>query len=150
MIRSLGITSIKAASLRASTPIFSLVGREAGFPLIGIQGLVGMGDGNSGNVALSYPIDQTHIFQFVNNLSVIRGNHAMKMGVDARRLLDDACTVNSPFGQMSFTSDISGNAAAAFMLGYPRTVVTPEGQPLSAVRQSRFGFYFQDDWKISP
>jgi hypothetical protein len=128
----------------------SLVGREAGFPLIGIQGLVGMGDGNSGNVALSYPIDQTHIFQFVNNLSVIRGNHAMKMGVDARRLLDDACTVNSPFGQMSFTSDISGNAAAAFMLGYPRTVVTPEGQPLSAVRQSRFGFYFQDDWKISP
>ncbi len=137
----LGINGLKAGGPNGR----SLVGREAGFPSIGIQGFVGMGD-----ATLGYPIDRTQIFQFVNNLSVIRGNHAMKMGVDGRRLLDDASTINWPWGQMSFTSDISGNSAAAYMLGYPRTVLTPEGHPISAVRQWRFGLYFQDDWKVSP
>jgi outer membrane receptor protein involved in Fe transport len=54
-----------------------------------------------------------------------------------------------PFGDLSFTSDISGNAAAAYMLGYPRTVLTPEGLPISAARQWRYAFYFQDDWKAT-
>ena len=123
----------------------TLTGREAGFPFISIQGLVGMGDDN-----LNYPIDHSQVLQFVDNLSWIRGKHAFKIGVDVRRLSDDASTINTPFGSLSFTSDISGNAAAAYMLGYPRTILTPEGQPISAVRQWRSAFYFQDDWKVSP
>jgi outer membrane receptor protein involved in Fe transport len=74
----------------------------------------------------------------------------MKMGVDARRLLDDATTNNWPFGNIAFTNDISGYSAGAFMLGYPRTTLTPEGVPISAARQWRFGFYYQDDWKATP
>ena len=35
------------------------------------------------------------------------------------------------------------------MLGYPRTVLTPEGVPISKVRQWRYGFYFQDDWNVN-
>jgi hypothetical protein len=50
---------------------------------------------------------------------------------------------------MALTRDIAGNGAAAYMLGYPRTVLTPEGVPLSKVRQWRYGIYFQDDWKVS-
>ena len=36
------------------------------------------------------------------------------------------------------------------MLGYPRETLTPEGQPVSAVRQWRNFFYFQDDWRVTP
>ena len=36
------------------------------------------------------------------------------------------------------------------MLGFPRETLTPEGQPVSAVRQWRNFFYFQDDWKVTP
>ena len=44
----------------------------------------------------------------------------MKMGVDVRRLYDDATTNNWPFGNLSFTGDLTGNAMADYMLGFPR------------------------------
>jgi hypothetical protein len=72
------------------------------------------------------------------------------MGVDIRRAMSDANTINWPYGQIDFTSDISGNAAAAWMLGFPRDTLTPEGQPVSKVRQWRNFYYFQDDWKVRP
>jgi hypothetical protein len=117
---------------------------ETGFPEIDIQGFVGMGDRNVGG----YCLDFSRTFQFVDNLTVIRGSHALKVGVDIRHLMDDASTSNWPFGQMSFTDDIANNALASYMLGFPRTVLTPEGIPVSAVRQGRHSFYFQDDWKM--
>jgi hypothetical protein len=50
---------------------------------------------------------------------------------------------------MSFTNDITGNGAAAFMMGLPRTTLTPEGVPISKIRQWRYAVYGQDDWKVS-
>jgi hypothetical protein len=121
-----------------------LSAREAGFPSIGIAGFLGMGESGGSDY------DFTRTFQFVDNLSIFKGKHSLKMGVDLQRRLADANTINWPYGQISFTSDISGNAAAAFMLGFPRETLTPEGQPISAVRQWRSFFYFQDDWKVLP
>jgi outer membrane receptor protein involved in Fe transport len=118
---------------------------EQGFPVLNIEGFLGMGDSQA-----SSNIDNSRTYQIVENLSILRGAHSMKMGVDIRRHLDDATTNNWPFSSMSFTRDIAGNGAAAFMLGYPRTVLTPEGVPISQVRQWRYGIYFQDDWKVTP
>ena len=73
-----------------------------------------------------------------------------KMGADIGRHLSNANTINWPYGQITFTSDIAGDGGAAYMLGFPRETLTPEGQPVSAVRQWRNFFYFQDDWKVSP
>jgi outer membrane receptor protein involved in Fe transport len=140
-VESLGIQGLKVGGPNGRP----LTAAESGFPVIGIDGYLGMGDS-----AASSNLDDSRTYQWVDNLSVIRGHHSMKMGVDARRLLDDATTNNWPFGNISFTADISGSSAAAFMLGYPRTTLTPEGVPISAARQWRFGFYFQDDWKVAP
>jgi len=35
------------------------------------------------------------------------------------------------------------------MLGFPRTTLTPEGVPVSKIRQWRYGAYVQDDWKAT-
>ncbi len=121
-----------------------LTAAESGFPVIGIDGFLGMGDS-----AAASNLDDSRSYQWVDNLSVIRGHHSLKMGVDLRRLLDDATTNNWPFGQISFTGDISGSSAAAFLLGFPKTTLTPEGVPISAARQWRSAFYFQDDWKVT-
>jgi outer membrane receptor protein involved in Fe transport len=86
----------------------------------------------------------------VDNLTWVRGVHTFKFGADIRRNMDDATTNNWPFGSLTFTSDVANNSAAAFMLGFPRTVLTPEGVPITAARQWRMGFYGQDDWKITP
>ena len=118
---------------------------EIGFPTINIQGFNGFGDGTGGE-----GIDKSQTYQFVNNLTLIRGRHALKMGADIRRLMGDATSTNAPFGALDFTRDISGHAAAAFMLGYPRTARTPEGIPIGGIRQWRHGFYVQDDWRVTP
>ena len=118
---------------------------EIGFPTINIQGFNGFGDNVGGE-----GIDKSQTYQFVDNLTLIRGRHALKMGADIRRMLGDATSTNAPFGALDFTRDISGHAAAAFMLGYPRTARTPEGIPIGGIRQWRHGFYLQDDWRMNP
>jgi outer membrane receptor protein involved in Fe transport len=117
---------------------------EQGFPSINIEGYLGMGE-----IAASSNIDNSRTYQWVNNLSVIRGRHALKFGGDIRYHLDEATTNNWPFGQLTFNRDITGFGAAAYMLGFPRETLTPEGVPLSDVSNWRFGIYVQDDWKAT-
>ncbi|HYZ87590.1 MAG TPA: TonB-dependent receptor, partial [Bryobacteraceae bacterium] len=117
---------------------------EQGFPVMNITGFLGIGDSQA-----SSNLDNSRTYQIVDNVSWIRGSHAFKFGADIRRLLDDATTNNWPFSQMTFSGDLTGNAAADFMLGYPRTVLSPEGVPISAIRQWRYAFYAQDDWKVT-
>ena len=115
---------------------------EEGFPVISISGYIGIGD----SMAASN-LDNSKTAQVVDNITWVHGVHTFKFGADIRRNLDDATTNNWPFGSLTFTSDIANNSAAAFMLGFPRTVLTPEGVPITAARQWRMGFYGQDDWK---
>ncbi len=117
---------------------------EQGFPVLNISGYMGLGDDQAAS-----NLDNSRTYQVVDNLSWIRGSHSLKFGGDIRRLLDDATTNNWPFGNMAFTGDLSGNSAADFILGYPRTTLTPEGVPVSKIRQWRYGVYVQDDWKAT-
>jgi len=139
-IASLGINGflIGGPNGRAQRP------DEQGFPILNISGYLGMGDSGAAS-----NLDNSRTYQFVDNLTYIRGTHTLKVGADVRRLLDNATTNNTPFGSMAFTTDIANNAAAAYLLGYPRTILTPEGVPITASRQWRSAFYVQDDWKFN-
>ena len=77
---------------------------EIGFPMISIQGFNGFGDGTGGE-----GIDKSQTYQIVNNTTLIRGRHALKMGADIRRLFGDATSTNAPFGALDFTRDITGH-----------------------------------------
>jgi outer membrane receptor protein involved in Fe transport len=118
---------------------------EIGFPTINIQGFNGFGDNVGGE-----GVDVSQTYQFVDNLTLILGRHALKMGGDVRRMMGDATSTNAPFGALDFTRDITGHAAAAFIMGFPRTARTPEGIPIGGIRQWRYGFYLQDDWRMTP
>jgi outer membrane receptor protein involved in Fe transport len=139
-IESLGIQGLKVGG-PTGRPLRK---DEQGFPVINTDGFISMGDSEA-----SSNLDNSRTFQFVDNVSLIRGKHSLKFGGDVRRLLDDATTNNWPFSQINFTGDIAGYSAAAFLLGYPRTTLSPEGVPISAIRQWRYGLYFQDDWKAT-
>jgi outer membrane receptor protein involved in Fe transport len=118
---------------------------EEGFPVINISGYLGMGS----DLATSN-LDDSQTYQMVDNVSYVRGSHTFKMGGDLRKLYDDATTNNWPFSQMSFTGDLTGDPAADYMLGFPRTTLTPEGVPITKARQWRTGLYGQDDWRVTP
>jgi len=94
-------------------------------------------------------------FQWADNLSITRGNHTFKIGADARRYRFDDINGGGTllFGSIfSSSSDTAGSGAplADFLFGYPSG--TDGRQLLDWTRQRDFyaGFFFQDDWKISP
>ena len=122
----------------------TLTGTNAGFPQISVSGYLGIGDSTGGQ-----GVDGSHTHQVLDVFTMIHGSHTMKMGADLRRMADNANTTNQPYGNLTFNGNISGNAAADFLLGYPYSSTTPQGIPVSGVRQWRYGFFFNDDWKIS-
>jgi outer membrane receptor protein involved in Fe transport len=140
-IQSLGINGLNVGGPNGRP----LRPNEEGFPIINIAGYLGMGS----DLAASN-LDNSQTYQIVDNLTFVKGKHTLRFGGDIRKLYDNATTNNWPFGSMSFTGDISGDPAAAFMLGYPRTTLTPEGVPITKARQWRSALYVQDDWKVTP
>ena len=94
-------------------------------------------------------------FQWADNLSITRGNHTFKTGVDIRRFRFDDINGGGSllFGSIfSSSSDTAGSGAplADFLFGYPSG--TDGRQLLDWTRQRDLyaGMFFQDDWKISP
>ncbi len=137
-IESLGINGFKVGGPNGRP----LKPNEEGFPILNIAGYLGMGD----DLAASN-LDYSRTYQLVDNVSWTRGQHTLIFGTDIRYVLDDATTNNTPFGEQDFTGDISGDPAADFMLGYPRTSLTPEGVPITKARQWRSAYYVQDNWR---
>ncbi|MGH9470197.1 MAG: carboxypeptidase regulatory-like domain-containing protein, partial [Terriglobia bacterium] len=140
-IESLGITGMNVGGPNGRP----LRKDEEGFPEINVSGYLNLSD----NLASSN-LDNSKTFQWVDNLTLSKGAHTLKFGADVRKLMDDATSNNWPFGRIEFTSDISGDPEAAFMLGYPRTILTPEGVPITKAREWRYALYAQDDWRTTP
>ncbi|MDX2181121.1 MAG: TonB-dependent receptor [Bryobacteraceae bacterium] len=118
-------------------------GEEVGFPLMNIDGFMSIGESLG-----AAPKDFSRTYQFVDNLSIIRSKHSLKLGADVRRIVGNGNASND-YGVLSFTRDLSGYSAAAYMLGFPRAVDSAEGLPITGARQWRIGMYFQDDWRVT-
>jgi len=139
-IESLGINGFKVGGPngRPLTP------NEEGFPLLSISGFLGMGDSRAAS-----NLDYSRTFMFADNVTLTKGKHTLLFGADIRKVAGNATTNNTPFGQQSFTGDMTGYAPADFILGVPRTSVTPEGVPITAARQWRTAEYLQDNYRMN-
>ena len=97
-------------------------------------------------------------FQYADNLSVIRGNHTFKTGVDIRRFRYDRLLSVPAAGSYYFGATYTANPSisspgglpyADFLLGLPTTVTNQNSIDWSRQRDLYVGPYVQDDWKIS-
>ncbi len=139
-IESLGINGFKVGGPNGRP----LTSNEEGFPLLSISGFLGMGDDQAAS-----NLDYSRTFMLADNMTVTLNKHTLLFGTDIRKAEDNATTNNTPFGQESFTADETGYAAADYILGVPRTSITPEGVPITAARQWRTAEYGQDNWRLS-
>ncbi|MBM3739838.1 MAG: hypothetical protein FJW39_29085 [Acidobacteria bacterium] len=109
----------------------------------GIPGLpFGIGDGGEFN--------QLDTWQFGDHLSLIKGNHTLRMGGEFYVVRIERAAANIPNGSVSFNSLQTGYDFASFLLGFPNVTTTAEGWPYTYPHASRQGYYIQDDWKVSP
>ncbi len=118
--------------------------RETGLPTITINGFSVLAEQDGGN-----GFDFNNLHQVSDNLTWSRGAHNIKFGFDFRRVALYRGAANVPRGGLNFSGNIAGTGFAAFLLGYPSSTSTPEGLPLTDVRQNRIALYGLTDWKAT-
>jgi len=89
-------------------------------------------------------------YNYIENMTFITGKHAMKFGLDIRRFLFNSFFTSFGRGSFTFDSTFTGNAVADLLLGMPRQADRNLGEPFHNAMTFSSGYYFQDDWKISP
>lgn len=113
-----------------------------GLPGINITGYLGIS--SYGPLA---QVDETA--QLADNLSIVKGRHAFKTGYDVRKGRIARQASNNPRGALNFTGEMSENAYADFLLGFPRRSDGVENLNYAEARNWRNGVYLMDDWKVN-
>lgn len=126
-----------------------------GTPSIGLGlGLTGFGEQGNGPF-----VGRTSIFQWMDNMSVIRGNHSFRFGGELRR--DRYNETGNAFtrGSFGFSGNATQNPAQRGVTGHPFAdyLIGETASPTRArafsnglFRATVFSLYFQDTWKITP
>lgn len=98
-----------------------------------------------------------HTLQLQDSLTVIKGRHTMKFGVEFRKDLYNIAGCFSCAGSTSFTTRLTGNPQqlagtgsgyASFLLGTASGASIDQNVGVS-YRNASQAYYFQNDWKVS-
>ena len=139
------VNGVTSAGVDLGIPGFNgdVAYNNPGLPTINISNFNGLGTAG----ANWYQFDTT--FQMSNVAAYIHGSHNIRAGFDLRRMATGRRAANDPRGRFDFTGDITGYSVADFMLGLPRTVITPTDQLQGHVGGWRNGFFVNDVWQAS-
>jgi hypothetical protein len=89
-------------------------------------------------------------YNYIENMTFIQGAHTIKYGFDIRRFLFNSFFTSFGRGAFTFDGTFTGNAVADLLLGLPRQADRNLGEPFHNAMTFASGYYFQDDWKVTP
>ena len=116
-----------------------------GLPSFSITGFSGFGAG----AAIPFTGDNS-IFQFIDNVSWIRGNHSMKMGAEIRRDHYNMIGTQEIRGSLIVDLPVTGYGFADFMLGRLSRTASAGALGEAVYRQTSQSYFFQDTWRVRP
>lgn len=87
-------------------------------------------------------------YNYVTDLTVVKGAHTIKFGLDMRRFLFNSFYNADGRGLFTFNGQYTGNAAADLLLGLPSQATRAPGVPHHDTRDFSSDQYIQDDWKV--
>jgi hypothetical protein len=113
--------------------------------------------------------EYSNVWDFIENLSLTKGNHSLKFGGEFRPIQFPFFQVPYPHGEMNFsrnetafssnTTDVggkngtlsgdTGDELASFLLGSINNGQISTTNFISSIKQA-YAFYIQDDWKVTP
>ena len=149
------------AGVRNVTAELGIIGLDSpvelswGTPSIGLGlGLTSFGEQGNGPF-----VGRTSIFQWIDNMSVIRGSHSLRFGGEIRR--DRYNEIGNAFTRGSFgfsvnaTQDparrgVTGHPFADYLLGEVNGPTKARAFSNGLFRATVFSLYLQDTWKITP
>jgi outer membrane receptor protein involved in Fe transport len=124
----------------------------SGLSRIDVPGLTSMGANDNRPAVI-----KMHNFQFNDNFDTVRGGHTLKLGFDVIRRRTNAYQAQWNRGQFSFSTNYTANpasrpntgfGAADLLLGKPASILLNGLEGTRGLRQTDWGYYFQDDWKL--
>jgi hypothetical protein len=126
--------------------------QRGGLPQINISGFTPLGGG------VNWPKFQgpDSVYQFVDNVSLLRGKHAFKFGGEMRYARVHGGSLRGNKGQVIFNHGSGGNAFPGstpledYLAGAPQLGRISFGPALRNERQWSYAGFFQDDWRITP
>ncbi|MGI8991445.1 MAG: carboxypeptidase regulatory-like domain-containing protein [Bryobacteraceae bacterium] len=137
-----GATLVKELGLQGLSPNLPNI---HGDPYFNITGITTIGGPN----AFGYGIERAH--DYIDNLTWIKGPHALKAGIEVQPNLGSSYPVNpnGAFGTYSFTGAFSGSPYADFLLGIPQSSTRLNPAPPADIVNVDWSLFVQDDWKVS-
>ncbi len=91
----------------------------------------------------------SQVYQFLDSLSYLRGEHSFKFGFEFKRIINNFLDIQSPNGQININNVYTGDGIADLMLGLVSSVgATPPIVPHNYL--NGWMGYAQDNWKITP
>jgi hypothetical protein len=114
-----------------------------GAPQITITNIVSMSEAGSS--------DLQQDLNLIQNLTIVRGSHTLKTGIDYNFTNHYNIAESSPQrGSYAFTGRYTGIAYADFVLGYPNSTQLPVPAAVPGkFAANRFDGFIQDDWKAT-
>lgn len=94
-------------------------------------------------------IDGYTTYQFTDNLTHLAGRHALKMGFDFHRRMDNNGGNFFGKGEYVFVPLFTGNAFADFLSGRPTQIAQDLTPGTIGLREVEYAGYFQDDFKVN-
>ncbi|MCL5743756.1 MAG: TonB-dependent receptor, partial [Acidobacteria bacterium] len=116
-----------------------------GFPSIVITDMAVLGDGASKPTFYS-----VNAYDFSDTLTWVKSRHVMKFGGQILRNQFFQPRYNNSRGKLNFKGKVSGTPISDFLLGYLTSATNQVGSPTSYLFSTSYGFFAQDDFKVSP
>ena len=93
-----------------------------------------------------------NVYDFVDQVSNLRGKHALKFGAEVRVDKVTQGTFRGGRGRIRFQKDFTFTGETpleSFLAGTPNSAALLAGDPVRHMTQSLFAAFFQDDWRVS-
>ena len=88
-------------------------------------------------------------YSFADNFTHLAGRHALKMGFDLRRRLNNGSGNFFGKGEYVFVPFFTGNAFGDFLSGRPLEIAQDYTPDIVGLREIEYAGYFQDDYKVN-
>ena len=116
-----------------------------GLPSMSISGFSGFGD----NPSLPFTGNNS-VFQFIDNISWIRGNHSMRMGAEIRRDEYNMIGTQEIRGSLNIDRPVTGYSFADYMLGMISGTRSAGALGEGWYRATSQAYFIQDTWRMRP
>jgi outer membrane receptor protein involved in Fe transport len=115
-----------------------------GLPFVNVSGFFTAGDAQQ-----PFATRGNRVLSVSDDLTWVVGSHSLKFGVEFRRDAIELEFINRPNGDLTFSGQYTGNAAADFLLGFPIQYRQAAGDPKLDGAAMTYGIFAQDEFRVS-